>query len=559
MSITIMIVDDEENARIHIGDFLSSKGYELVLCETLNQARERLKRGEADVVLLDVQLPDGYGPNLLYDIAQLPHRPPSIIITAYGDIDMAVEAMRNGALDFLSKPIEFDRLEQSIQKAVEIVILRRELAHLRQIQKDDLQFVIGDSPHFKNVILQAKRAARASVSVLVTGETGTGKEIIAKFIHQQGPRTGKSFIGVNCAAIQHTVLESELFGYEAIVKGTVFFQKIQTENYDDLAFIDGLFAERTLRLGRSRSAEYGIVRLEKHSPGNTGRASPCKNGVVSLYLLSDMALVRDGMPTLVPRAEDFGLKEAGLIPDRCFMRSRSYSPWNAFYNCRMTERNVLCKGSVMSFEVRDMEDIESLQRNLSRGVGLYREEGMGQVLVNPEWLLQPPVLRKASAHEPKGISPSKEWKSPLTLFLREKIQQQKLSRRAFEDGLELAKEWFRLSEKIARTGQMVPGKSQWSAIRSLADRYAGDRKSLLDSLEEFCTKGMRRKKWQSVVRESGKDTCLYDKIREQIERPCDEPQKTHDEYAILTLHHASVEMGRMLARPAEEKGRVRSR
>ena len=353
--------------------------------------------------------------------------------------------------------------------------------------------------------------------------------------------------------------KGELFGYEAIVKGTVFFQKIQAENSDDLAFIDGMFAERTLRLGRSRSAEYGIVRLEKHSPGNTGTASPCKNGVVSLYLLSDMALVRDGMPTLVPRAEDFGLKEASLIPGRCFMRSRSYSPWNAFYNCRMTERNVLCKGSVISFIVKDSADIESLQRDLSRGVGLYREEGMGQVLVNPEWLLQPPVLRKARAHEPKGIIPSDEWKSPLILFLREKTEQQDLSRRAFEDGLKWAKEWFQLSEKIARTGQMVPGKSQWSAIRSLADRFAGDRKSLLNSLEEFCTKGIRRKKWQSVVRESGKETCLYDRIREQIERACDDSQKTPDEYVILTLHHAAVEMGRMLARAAEKKGRVRSR
>lgn len=215
MSITIMIVDDEEHARKNIGDFLAAKNYELILCETFAEARECLQKGEADLVLLDVQLPDGYGPNLLYDIAQLPYRPPCIIITAYGDIEMAVAAVQNGALDFIPKPIEFERLEQSINKAVEIVLLRRELAHLKKIQKDELQFVRGSANGFGEVLQQAKRAANTSVSVLITGETGTGKEIIARFIHNQGNRSLKPFIPVNCAAIQQTMLESELFGYEA--------------------------------------------------------------------------------------------------------------------------------------------------------------------------------------------------------------------------------------------------------------------------------------------------------------------------------------------------------
>jgi len=210
-----MIVDDEENARNNIGDFLSMKGYDLVLCETFSEAREGLLRAEADVVLLDVQLPDGYGPNLLYDIAQLPNRPPCIIITAYGDIEMAVDAMRNGALDFLTKPIEFERLEQSIQKAIEIVVLRRELDHLRKIHKEDLKFITGSAPGFRDVIQQANRTSKTSVSVLITGETGTGKEVVARYIYNQGTRKGKPFIAVNCSAIQQTVLESELFGYEA--------------------------------------------------------------------------------------------------------------------------------------------------------------------------------------------------------------------------------------------------------------------------------------------------------------------------------------------------------
>jgi len=138
-----------------------------------------------------------------------------IIITAHGEIEMAVEAMKAGAHDFLTKPVSFTQLEQSIQRAGELVAMRRELAHFRQSQQADVDFVIGETPEFKAVLDQAQRASSASVSVLITGETGTGKEVLAKFIHQQGPRSSKPFIAINCAAIQSTVLESELFGYEA--------------------------------------------------------------------------------------------------------------------------------------------------------------------------------------------------------------------------------------------------------------------------------------------------------------------------------------------------------
>ncbi|MBN2500557.1 MAG: sigma-54-dependent Fis family transcriptional regulator [Anaerolineales bacterium] len=213
MSMTVLIVDDEENARFNIGTFLENKGYEVIGVATLAEARNSLQQGNADIILLDAQLPDGFGPVLLEETAHMPSRPPIILITAYGDIDMAVGAMKNGAHDFLQKPIQLDELEQSIQRAEEVVRLRRELAHFRQAQQAD--FVLGASPAMKKVFSQAQRAATASVSVLITGETGTGKEILARAIHQMGPRADKPFIAINCAAIQSTVLESELFGYEA--------------------------------------------------------------------------------------------------------------------------------------------------------------------------------------------------------------------------------------------------------------------------------------------------------------------------------------------------------
>jgi DNA-binding NtrC family response regulator len=214
MSATILIVDDEENARRFIHDFLSSRGYEVIEAAKLAEAREYVRRGSADIIVLDVQLDDGYGPSLLEETAHLPMRPPIIIITAHGDIEMAVDAMKNGAHDFLQKPIRLVQLEKSIQRAQEIVSMRRELAHIRQTQHQQTDFIVGKTQAMQTLLQQSQRAAEKSVSVLITGETGTGKDVLANEIHAMGPRANKPFIPINCGAIQSTVWESELFGYE---------------------------------------------------------------------------------------------------------------------------------------------------------------------------------------------------------------------------------------------------------------------------------------------------------------------------------------------------------
>lgn len=215
MTATILLVDDEKNARNNIGSYLESQGYEVLLAADLETARKHLNAQQADIVLLDVQLPDGYGPDLLSETAQLPNRPPIIMITAFGNIDMAVEAMRNGAHDFIQKPIKFERLEQSIERARDIVEMRGELNHFRKMQREELDSIVINSEEMKELFTKAQRAAKRSTSVLITGETGTGKEVLAKAIHRMSPRNDKPFIDINCAAVQNTMLESELFGHEA--------------------------------------------------------------------------------------------------------------------------------------------------------------------------------------------------------------------------------------------------------------------------------------------------------------------------------------------------------
>jgi two-component system response regulator AtoC len=215
MSISILIVEDDVNARQHFANYLRDKGYEPIEAGTLAEARESIKKGNGDVILLDVQLPDGYGPNLLYETAALSTRPPVIVITGYKDIETAVEVMKNGATDFLTKPVDFSQLEKSLQKACEIVSLRRELAHYREQQMKKSNFVIGQTAVMKTIMEQSIKAADAQVSVMITGENGTGKDVLAQYIHANGPRASKPFIAINCAAIQHSMLESELFGHEA--------------------------------------------------------------------------------------------------------------------------------------------------------------------------------------------------------------------------------------------------------------------------------------------------------------------------------------------------------
>jgi two-component system response regulator AtoC len=216
MSATILVVDDVDTAREAIADSLRKDGKEVLEAGTLKSAREFLEQSKADICVLDIKLPDGNGLSLLDEVVHMAWQPKFIVITAFGEIDNAVEAMKKGAIDFFTKPItDLKALKKSIARAEEIVAMRRELNHLRNAQTSTAKFVVGKHPRMQSMIDLAQRAAEASVSVLITGESGTGKEVMATFIHEVGPRQQKPFIAINCAAIANTMLESELFGHEA--------------------------------------------------------------------------------------------------------------------------------------------------------------------------------------------------------------------------------------------------------------------------------------------------------------------------------------------------------
>jgi DNA-binding NtrC family response regulator len=311
-------VDDEENARDFIGQFLSSKGYEVVGVGTLAEARECIQKEVGDVVLLDVQLPDGYGPNLLVETATMHNAPPIIMITAFGDIDMAVESMKNGAHDFLTKPVQMPVLEKSIKRAFETVQMRRELSMYRQSQRNKSEFVIGQSPQMKMVLNMAERSTQKDISVLISGETGTGKEVLANYIYQISPRSTKQFVPINCAAVQSTMLESEFFGYEAgaftgadkrkhgLVEiadgGILFLDEISSMPLDLQAKLLRMLDDHKFR--RVGGTTLSQVDVQVLAASNRDLKTLIKNGQFREDLYYRLTTIELTMPTLRERKED---------------------------------------------------------------------------------------------------------------------------------------------------------------------------------------------------------------------------------------------------------------
>ena len=216
MSYSILIVEDEAKARGSMARILKADGFEILEAATLGDASRTIDTQLPDIVICDFNLPDGHGLDLLRRISNMRPRPQTVVVTGHGSIATAVEATRLGAVDLLEKPLDPDHLRSVIQRTAEVVRLQRELDYYqRSARAEALEWIPGESPAMQRVLHEARRAAATSVPILISGETGTGKEVLARAIHLMGPRAAKPFFPINCAALPAEVIESELFGHEA--------------------------------------------------------------------------------------------------------------------------------------------------------------------------------------------------------------------------------------------------------------------------------------------------------------------------------------------------------
>jgi two-component system NtrC family response regulator len=213
---TILVVDDEKNYLLVMANLLSEEGYETLTAENGQDALEIIQENELNLVLTDMKMPVMDGIELLSRVHRLEPELPVIVMTAYGTVEKAVQAMKIGAFDYITKPFQNEELMLTIRKALEMQRLVRENRELTRELNERHSFgnIIGKNQAMRDVFRLVEKVADTQANVLIGGESGTGKELIARAIHQGSRRRHQSFISINCAALPETLLESELFGHE---------------------------------------------------------------------------------------------------------------------------------------------------------------------------------------------------------------------------------------------------------------------------------------------------------------------------------------------------------
>jgi len=213
---SILLVDDDEAFRTVLAGELGYRGYEVTTAKSGHQALTHLGTLQPDIVLLDLQLPDISGLEVLKGARTMSPGSEVLMLTGHGSMDNAVESIRMGAFDYVSKPCPMDELEVRIQRALERQSLSRRASVLERglTPRDPGDWIVGNSPEFRKLLELAERVAPSDSTVLITGETGSGKEMVAKLIHMRSTRAKRPFVVVECAALQRELLQSELFGHD---------------------------------------------------------------------------------------------------------------------------------------------------------------------------------------------------------------------------------------------------------------------------------------------------------------------------------------------------------
>ncbi len=204
-----LIVDDEPDIRELLDITMSRMGIETRCAESVAEARKLLDKESFDLCLTDMKLPDGDGLELVKYIQEGAEQLPVVVITAYGSMDIAVKAMKQGAFDFLSKPVDLAALRQLVENALQLSAPTQRIKDRRM-----RNILLGESAVMRQIRSKIDKLARSQAPVYISGESGTGKELVARLIHQQSPKSEKAFIAVNCGSIPHELMESEFFGHK---------------------------------------------------------------------------------------------------------------------------------------------------------------------------------------------------------------------------------------------------------------------------------------------------------------------------------------------------------
>jgi len=326
---SILIVDHDADSRRQFQEILEGESYSVLAVETGEAALGSLKRGRADLVFTDYDLPGQDGLALLDAIRALPDPPAVIFVTAYGTIDSAVEAIKRGALGYITKPLSRDRLLHLTNKAIDEIRLRQENEALRREldRRYTYQDLIGKSPRMQEVFQLLDSLTGTESNILIQGKSGTGKELVARAIHSQSPRRERRFVALNCGGLTETLLESELFGY---VRGA--FTGALTNKRGLFQEADGgsLFLDeisnmpppmqvkllRTLQEGEIKpvgSNQTIRVNVRYIAASNRNLAQEVSDGKFREDLYYRLNVIAIALPDLADRAEDIPLLAAHFL------------------------------------------------------------------------------------------------------------------------------------------------------------------------------------------------------------------------------------------------------
>ncbi|MGD1030627.1 MAG: sigma-54 dependent transcriptional regulator [Opitutaceae bacterium] len=319
---SVLIVDDEKHTREGLQQALA-ENYDVTVAASSDEAVNLMASQPFDVVITDLRMPGKSGLKVIDQALAQPNRPAVLMMTAYGTIETAVEAMKRGAVDFLTKPVNIERLEVLIQRALKTKTLEVEVKQLHERLDDRYNFegILGNSPGLKALIEQVKLVAPSKATILIEGESGTGKELIAQAVHQAGPRARNPFIAVHCAALSESLLESELFGhergsftgaterrigrFESADTGTLFLDEIsEITPATQVKLLRFLETKSIERVGGSKPIELD-VRLVAAT--NRNLEELCRSGKFREDLYFRLNVVKFVLPPLRERAEDIPL------------------------------------------------------------------------------------------------------------------------------------------------------------------------------------------------------------------------------------------------------------